>query len=112
MTTLIERLEATNAGSWDTWAVCPGCGDKYYAPSGSAFLANAEVCRDCGHGPVRNWPVRTFRWISFGRLMRPSTWGVGCWQKRGEPMPSYAQARAAINGETTASPEPGSDLSE
>ena len=89
------ELGPTSFGSWDTFAICPDCGDEYRAAFGSAFHVHISACRGCGRGGVAYWPVKTLRWVGFGRLLRPSTWGVGCWQEHGSPVPTLAEARIA-----------------
>lgn len=82
-----------HAEAWEIYAVCP-CGAKHRAPFGSYFHLHFEVCPRCGHPKPRGgwaglaedhgWQLKTMRWVSTGRLFRPSTWGTGYWETRDE----------------------------
>lgn len=67
---------------WDTYAICPGCGDNFRAPFGSAFHVHFSACPKCGERKRDSWTVKVMRWVSTSRLFSPSTWGTGHWETK------------------------------
>jgi len=67
---------------WDIYAKCPECGKRYKADFGSKFHIHLEVCKRCGT-PKSQWTLDTERWVSKSIWYKPSTWGTGHWETRG-----------------------------
>ena len=81
-----------NINKWHTRAICPKCGWHVYAPFGSVFHVHTSCCPECGYEKydghrlsrlyrtAQEWEVKTMRWVTAAKLMKPSTWGTGNWE--------------------------------
>ncbi len=77
---------------WHPRTLCPKCGWHIYAPFASAFHVHIACCPKCGrekydgfrlaglYRTATEWKVKTMRWVSTSKLMKPSTWDTGHWE--------------------------------
>jgi hypothetical protein len=78
--------------AWDTYAICPGCNEKYRAPFGDAIHIHFAVCPNCGERKsdrwIEGWNVRTLRFVEPFRLFQRNTWKLDSyWEARdGKPV--------------------------